>query len=404
MLNKDRICHLLQQRMNGKSTPAEKEELEAILLDHAQDALVFEALQECMQEESAASFTARPDWDIHIQQVLDIDKGLPSRSPVRRLAPGIRWWAAAAIFLLLATGIYLYTRTPAQKELAGTGKMQHDVSPGGEKASLTLADGRQIQLDSAANGELALQGNARVVKLANGQLAYNATLPANGPSAASIGQPAAYNTLTTPRGGKYELTLPDGTRVWLNAASSLRYPTAFTGKERRVRITGEAWFEVAKNTAMPFTVDVDGREEVQVLGTQFNINAYEDEPGIHTTLLQGSVRINANHHVQLLQPGQQALVDNSGGAIKVATGVDLDQVIAWKKDLFRFDNADLRTVMRQLSRWYNVDVVYEKDAPASEVFFGEMQRSLNLSQVLKGLEGVGVHFRIEDNRKVIVTK
>jgi ferric-dicitrate binding protein FerR (iron transport regulator) len=264
------------------------------------------------------------------------------------------------------------------------------VAPGGNRAVLTLSDGTQIPLDSAGNGVLAQQGNTRITKLSNGQLAYNGS----GTSESQV----LYNTMSTPLGGQYKLILPDGTTVWLNAGSSISYPTAFSGAERSVSITGEAYFDVAKNEKMPFRVKA-GNTTIEVLGTAFNINAYKDEASINTTLLTGAVRVSALQQVQTLKPGQQARV--SAGAMQVVNHVDINEVMAWKKGFFSFTDADLPTVMRQLSRWYNVQVTYEGDIP-QRLFTGEIGRDLTLAQVLKGLTKTRIKYRIENGNRIII--
>lgn len=295
------------------------------------------------------------------------------------------WWAAAAIILLLGAGAYFWTSRPAGR-LAGTTKpVQKDIPPGGNKAVLTLAGGQTIVLDSAANGMLATQGASQVIKQDNGQLAYTSDKQAH--SAALL-----YNTLSTPRGGQYRLTLPDGTGVWLNAASSITYPTAFTAQERKVTVTGEAYFEVAQDKSKPFHVQVNNME-VTVLGTYFNINAYTNEADIKTTLLEGSVRISRGGDTKLLRPGQQAQAGNAA-AIRVVDDVNTSQVVAWKNGLFDFKDADLKAVMRQLERWYDIQVEY-KGVVSGYAFRGKLQRSLNLAQVLHILDEMEVKYTLQ---------
>jgi ferric-dicitrate binding protein FerR (iron transport regulator) len=240
-------------------------------------------------------------------------------------------------------------------------------------------------LDSAANGMLATQGASQVIKQDNGQLAYTSDKQAH--TAALL-----YNTLSTPRGGQYRLTLPDGTGVWLNAASSITYPTAFAAHERKVSVTGEAYFEVAKDKSKPFHVQVNDME-VTVLGTYFNINAYTDEADIKTTLLEGSVNISKGGDTKLLRPGQQAQAGNAA-AIRVVDDVNTSQVVAWKNGLFDFKDADLKAVMRQLERWYDIEVEY-KGAVSGYAFRGKLQRSLNLTQVLHILDEMEVKYTLQ---------
>lgn len=299
---------------------------------------------------------------------------------------------AASVAGLIGLSIFFYTRLGSEKEVAKNEahtKPVNDVTPGGSKAILTLANGSTIVLDDAQNGTLAQQGNTKVIKL-NGKLDYNAS----GSSAKEI----LYNTIATPRGGQYQIELPDGSQVWLNAASSLHFPTAFAGKERRVEITGEAYFEVAKNKSMPFIVKVNNAE-VQVLGTHFNVMAYSDEAAVKTTLLEGSVKFVSQNNSTVLKPGQQSQLAKDG-QVKVANEVDLDKVMAWKNGLFKFQGEDIETVCRQLSRWYDVEVVYEKKP--DELFYADIPRNTGLADAFKALELTGkVHFKIE-GRKIIV--
>jgi len=307
--------------------------------------------------------------------------------------PGWKKWiaVAASIILLLSAGTYLWINQRAS--ITATPVVKNDLQPGLDGAILTLSDGQQIVLDSVHNGILATQGNVSVTKLSNGQLAYHGSH--------EISAGILYNTLTTPKGRKTSLVLADGTKVWLNAASSLRYPASFSGRERSVEITGEAYFEVAKNAAMPFVVKKTGTDyRIQVLGTSFNVNAYDDEQAVRTTLLQGSVRIRKGSNSTMLKPGQQALIDNGSDKIAISAEANIDQVVAWKNGLFRFDRADIHSVMRQIARWYDVEVEYKGNI--TQHFGGTISRDVNVSQVFKMLEMTGhVRFAIE-GRKIEV--
>jgi transmembrane sensor len=317
-------------------------------------------------------------------------------TPVVALASGKKWRlriaAAAAIILLVGAGSYWWvSRAPKSDGAAANTYLKNDVAPDGNKAVLTLANGASIILDSAHNGTLTQQGNSLVVKQNNGQLAYH--------TENEKPTEVVYNTLTTPRGGQYQLVLPDGSKIWLNAASSIRYPTAFAGKERKLEITGEAYFEVAKNTGMPFIVNANGME-VKVLGTHFNVNAYGDEAAIKTTLLEGAVKITKDAATAILKPGQQSRLTKLG-KIDVINDVDLEDAVAWKNGIFSFKRADTKAVMRQIARWYDVEIVYESQVPSIN-FGGEMKRDLNLSQALKGLGRMGLRFRIEGKKLVVL--
>ena len=302
---------------------------------------------------------------------------------------------AASVLLIVSLGTYyLHRNKNNQPPETNTAIVNHDIAPpASNRATITLANGQKLYLDSAANGTLATQGNINVKKLADGRIVYNG-------ESSTAGSELVYNTLTNPRGSKViDITLNDGSKVWLNAGSSITYPVAFAGNERKVTISGEAYFEVAKNVRMPFRVKINESTEVEVLGTHFNVNAYTDEASINTTLLEGSVRVTANKKVQLLSPGQQAQVNAS--AINLINDADVAQAVAWKDGLFAFTDADLPTVMRQLARWYDVEVKYEGKIPEKE-FNGKIGKTLTLNQVLRVLTKTGVNYRIEGNKITIV--
>jgi transmembrane sensor len=325
---------------------------------------------------------------------------------------------AAAIVVLVFIPVYYYmVRTPAPKAIVQAKQQTrpvHDALPGGNKATLTLADGTLIDLDKAANGTIATEGRTIVKKRSDGQLEYNGTLSEVEGSGQGTerSRRAAYNTLTTPTGGQYYVALPDGSKVWLNAASSIKYPTAFNGDERLVYLTGEAYFEIKKNHDKPFRVHFIAQPAgglaregvIEVLGTHFNVNAYADEVMLKTTLLEGQIRewpnsgdVHQPERSIILNPGQQAQLKNTAmgnGHIRVIDDADTEEAIAWKNGLFYFDNVDIQAIMRQLERWYKVQVVFKGRIPARR-FAGQVSRSLNLSQVLKILELSKVHFTIE---------
>ena len=308
----------------------------------------------------------------------------------------IRLAAAAAIAGLIAMGIYFFLRPDPSMQVAKTENVRsgnnNDVLPGKNTATLTLSDGTTVILDEAQNGTVSTQGNTKILKLDNGILSYNASHKGNVVE-------VLYNTISTPKGGQYQVLLSDGSKVWLNAASSLKFPASFTGKERKVELLGEAYFEVAKNDKMPFKVEADGME-VEVLGTHFNINSYDDESTVRTTLLKGSVRINGAKSKSFLKPGQQAKLERDGD-IKIVNNADVDQAVAWKEGRFQFNRADIHEVMRQIARWYNVSIEYK--GIVSSHFGGTISRDVNLSQVLEMLQLTGeVKFHVED-KKVVVT-
>ena len=310
----------------------------------------------------------------------------------------VRMWtwrmAAASVVGFLALSTFLWLKNNSKQPIAqmqvNNKKYKNDIQPGGNKAVLTLADGSTIVLEDAKNGVLTQQGNTKVIKQ-NGKLDYN--------SSGSGANKIMYNTISTPCGGQYRVELPDGSEVWLNAASSLRFPTAFTGKERRVEITGEVYFEVTKNKAMPFIVSVNGAE-IQVLGTHFNVMAYNDEPMLKTTLLEGAVKFVKDGNYTMLKPGQQSQLTKSGQP-KVVSDVNLTTVVAWKNGFFDFEGLDFETIARQLSRWYNVEVIYNRKI--DDLFYAEIPKNTKLSDVLKALELTGkVHFEIEGTKIIVL--
>jgi len=298
----------------------------------------------------------------------------------------------AAALLLAVAGIWLIKRMPHTKQripiLAAEAK---PVLPGRNTAILMLSNGRQVLLDSADNGDIEMEGKTRLVKVDSGSLSYKETGKKGGAQ-------MVYNTLSTPRSGQFQLTLPDGSRVWLNNISSLRYPVAFLDKTRTVELTGEAYFEIAKDPAKPFIVKVRN-ESVKVLGTSFNIMAYLDEEIIQTTLLTGGIKVESGTASITLQPNEQAMLSSTSG-LQVVKDVSSQDIISWKNGFFYFGRASFKAVMRQLARWYNVEVVYEGKAPDLE-FGGKIDRSLSLNELLKFLDKNQIHFRLE-GRKIVV--
>ncbi|MCO5238824.1 MAG: FecR domain-containing protein [Chitinophagaceae bacterium] len=312
-----------------------------------------------------------------------------------------KWGWAAAVMVVFAAGYWLIRNTAIKKNQreAAAPLVIEDLVPGGERATLTLADGTRVILDSADNGQLATQGNVTVIKLDDGQLSYKG----NGMHGAGSGQ-ALYNTISTPAGGVYQLVLSDGTQVWLNAMSSLKFPAVFTGKERRVELKGEAYFEVMSNASRPFFVNA-GEMDIKVLGTHFNVKAYRDDPIFQTTLLEGKVEVSSEKERVDITPGQQARMNVKVKNIKKMNGVNINDVMAWKNGEFFFEETELKDALRTLSRWYDFDVEYREDFEPTFIY-GSISRNKNLSEVLKILEASGIHFRIERmknmNRLVVV--
>ncbi len=317
--------------------------------------------------------------------------------------------AAAAVLILTFIGTYfLFPSKYPNKAIAKTDspqkKIKNDIAPGGNKAVLTLADGSVIVLDSATNGTIGKQGNTKIQKLDNGLLAYGI----NGRQLTENDE-AFFNIISTPRGGQYKVVLADGTKVWLNAESSIRFPVAFTGTERIVEITGEAYFEVVSltsevdNTKTPFIVKIKSlsgdQGQIKVLGTHFNVNAYDDEAMAKTTLFEGKIKVTKDNVNTMLLPGQQTQMDKKGKMI-VFDNADREEVMAWKDGLFVMKKEDIGSIMRKIARRYDVEIVYEGKVPPGRIS-GDIPRNMNLSKILEVMELSGVHFTI-DRKKVIV--
>ncbi len=394
----NRIPKLINGYLRGDLTASQQQELFDWVNESDSNSLYFnKAIDEKLLTEKFKHFDQE---DVTPR----IDKTLESVDPESKpTSKGLwvkmkKYTIAACLLLFVSSGIYyiIQNRVSNKKDTVKTtiANNKNDVPPGTDKAILTLADGSTIQLNNSGSKKIADQ-NGTAVNQQGAQLVYDAT------QASSINRSVlSYNTLATKRGNQYQLVLPDGSHAWLNAASSIRYPIAFTGNERKVEITGEVYFEVAKNRAIPFKVVANGMQ-VEVLGTHFNINSYEDEATIKTTLLEGAVKIVGGGKGSFLKPGQQAQLTKEGD-FKISNDVNTEVVIAWKDQIFQFESDDLKTIMRQISRWYDVEVVYEGNA-LNRHFTGMISRNKNLSEVLKMLELSDVHFRVE-GKKVIVTE
>jgi len=318
----------------------------------------------------------------------------PARIPVRRIY--LKRFAAASLVLFLLTASYFIILKNGKKQpIAAEAKIVESekvFEPAGNKAILTSDNGLTIVLDSAQNGTLARQSNTKIIKLDNETLVYQ-------PEGSPVGN-ISINTLNTPRGGRYQIVLPDKTKVWLNAASSLKFPSRFSGKNREVTLSGEAYFEVATNKTMPFVVSVM-ESTVTVLGTHLNINGYHDEEDVYTTLLEGSVVFSHGPDKRILHPGQQVKFNNTNTSLLVRDA-DIGQVMSWKNGFFEFDNIDLPTIMRQISRWYDVDIIYQsmnKDIKLG----GGISRNLKLPELLRLLENSGVHLKLEGSKLFVST-
>jgi len=376
-MDQQQVSVLLKKYKAGTLSPDEKARLESWYISEAGKQKV--QLSEAELEDVSKLIRARLPLKYH--------------QPVQRRL-WLRYAAAASIALAVIIGGYFYY----QPQIFNRDSLivnVNDVPPGQNKATLILANGQKITLDQAGNGELAKEAGVTITKTTNGELVY--TVQASTIDPASI----QHNTMLTGNGEQYQIILPDGSHVWLNAASSITYPTRFVGNDRTVQLKGEAYFEIAHNAAKPFRVQTSN-QVVEVLGTHFNINSYTDEPTVKTTLLEGSVRVSSREStaVKILKPGQQSVLSGQQLTVNEA---NLAEAMAWKEGFFRFYDEDIESIMRKLSRWYNIDIVYD-GAITTEMYYGRISKYKNISEVLRMLEKAeGVRFKIE-GRRVTVRK
>lgn len=372
-MNNKKAEGLIKKYLNRTCTPEEKALLESWYIKKAAE-----------EEEHT---TNTPDY---FELESEIWTELKRR---KRQEPKLNWWiiAATAACVVICSAIYFsYQNTNIQTEK----KYSSDkITPGNNKAELILADGSKIALREAKNGILANQNGVYIKKLHDGQLDYNVLqTPADTTS--------TYNILRTPKGGQYQINLPDGTKVWLNAASSLKFPTAFNGKNRVVEVSGEAYFEVKSNKQKPFKV-ISSDQIIEVLGTHFNINAYPDELLVKTSLIEGLVKVTTSSKTAVINPGQQTIYDTKNQAIKIQFA-NIEDVMAWKNGYFQFNSEDIGGIMRKIARWYDVEIVYHKNF-VNQRFAGTISRFEEVSKVLRMLELTGsIHFKIEGRRITVM--
>jgi transmembrane sensor len=400
-----RLKALILKHLREELTPSEQDELQHWINHSEENRELFgqltdpDKLRKNMQEFHEARATIWNRIDLQVGEEKAARKA--DTSHTTRTKRRIWAYAAAASLLLLSTGVYLWQlRSSGSAKSANIAGSLQDIPPGGNKASLTLANGSVILLEKRVNGRLAEQGTTSITKDSN-LLAYTAALP-------TVGQPqASFNTLTTPRSGQFQLVLPDGSKVWLNNASSLRYPVSFQGPSREVTLlSGEAYFEIVPITypgghsRIPFTVKINGLA-INVLGTSFNISAYPDEESIMTTLITGKVQLAGTQHQAILEPGEQAMIARDK-EWTIRKDVDTDEAVAWIRGYFHFTHENIREVLQQLARWYDIEVEFRIPAPDYN-FDGEIGRDLSLLAILKHLEKKDMHFHIE-GKKLIVSK
>lgn len=393
--NQSRLTYLYGQWLSKTASEAERQEflllLETTGPENGLPPLMKEAWDTIREEEGLFSLRQKNDLATLILKNTAMAAG-PEHPVVQIQAPRRSWlrYAAAVVLLLGATATVYFSLfreadPPAPAENGNLSK----VLPGGDRAVLTLADGSEIVLDSAGNGLLAQQGNVEVIKLANGQISY---------ALKGAAQAGMMNTMRTPRGGQYQLNLPDGSRVWLNAASSISFPASFAGRQRKVAVTGEAYFEVVKDAAQPFLVDVDGQSTIEVLGTSFNINAYRDDEGIKSTLVTGSIKVSGmdtKQHAAVLKPGQAWF----NGKVETT---DIARDIAWKNGIFDFGGKSFQSVMKEIERWYDLQVQYKGAVPDFK-FSGQMDRGVQLGDLIRFLQQYGLRIQLE-GRKLIIAE
>lgn len=404
MMNETRIIHLLQRYADAVLTREERTELIA-LLDNVQNTEIPDHLVQAMVAE-AASLPAEslPGEAVEkfIRGIVAVDKPVaPAETPLVKSLPRIpawrRWSWVAALAIVFGIGVYWYTINADRKKLPPVQLLSADeILPGKDRALLTLDDGSTIALDSASHGAIARQGTVNIIKTANGELRYE-------PAGATPGK-TMINTVQTPRGGQFKIRLPDGTDVWLNAASAIRYPAAFTDTERVVRVTGEVYFEVAKYKQKPFVVIVDDKARIEVLGTHFNINAYSNAESLNTTLLEGQIKLLTLYNLAksdirgyLMKPGQQVQLSDK---LNVIENADIARVMAWKNGLFDFTGTGFESVMKDVERWYDIEVQYEGPVPDMK-FKGRMDRGVKLSGIVRFLEDYGLKTRLEGRTLII---
>ncbi len=365
-----------------KTAASETEELMELIADKENEEQVNEIFQTSWDKFNSVNppFTKAKSQKIFERILLQV-------KPVKTIRLWPRIVAAASILLFVSFGTYFLLHKKIQQQYANESAAK--IKPGQNKAILTLANGSQLVLSGVNNGKIAVQGNIIINKTASGQVVY--TVADEAPAT------SVFNTISTPRGGQYRLTLSDGTNIWLNAASSIKYPTTFTGKDRLVELTGEAYFEVAHNKAMPFRVKTS-TQVVEVLGTHFNINAYGDESFTKTTLLEGSVKVTHNNEEKILIPGEQSSLNSNTFNVAEA---NVKEVVAWKNGYFRFNNASLPVILRQFSRWYDIAIVYDQSMN-NQYFNGKITRSADLYRVLQILEKGGIRYKVEGRQLTII--
>lgn len=382
-MDKNHLDNLIYKYINDIATSAEREELLHWYREKNETDVAWPS--EFIKEEEA----------VRLRMLNNIRSHIASHVPKKYSRKNL-WYgsvAAAMLIVIVSAGIYHRYFSLAQEKNITAYAIPSDILPGGNKARLTLANGLKVVLDSVRTGLLINEGNATILKKMDGQIEYRSKVNRWHELTVRDTSAVVYNTISTPRGGKYQVILSDGTQVWLNAASSLRFPVTFSGKERAVELTGEAYFEVAKNKFLSFKVISTG-QTVQVLGTHFNISSYPDEASVKTTLLEGKVEVikNKTFEKRILKPGYEANIGTQSTGIGMSK-VEATKAVAWKEGMFSFKNADIKSILRQAARWYDVEVRYKGKTP-NEKFTGEIPSNLPASMFLEMLSFAGIKFEI----------
>ena len=389
-----RLAFLFKRYYEGSATAAETTEMMALIEASGDDTYISQLMKETWNAlQNSETFFSPPESDTLFSSITAPQGSHNKRfdNKNRRVRHFIWLRYAAILILLMGMGIFWKLKNSRNEEKISSATPVKDIPAGGNKAMLTLSDGSTILLDSAGNGLLARQGDTEISKTKSGQLVYNLK------GAGLNGMETRINTITTPKGGTYQIVLPDGSKVWLNAASSISFPTMFASNERKVKISGEVYFDVEKDKTKPFLVQF-GDAEIEVFGTSFNIKAYHDESSSQTTLIEGSIALKNGKQSKRLLPGQQTEISQNGHLI--TENVDVNEATAWKDGLFFFKDADVETVMRQVARWYDVEISYEGKVPVRQLT-GKVSRNVNISDLLGMLNYTGINCKLQ-GRKIIV--
>ena len=383
MINQERVSALILKKLANELSEEENREIEDWLAIEGNRAFFEQEIKSRLLYDQVEH---RSEMD---EQAIDkrVYSAITKRPPVKPFFRTLRWVAAASVVVLLAgTGLHVYHRSSSKIYPTELPK-QFVIHPGSDKARLQLANGTVIELDTVKNGSIAVQSGTMIVK--NGAAVHYT-------ASSGIAGTEAYNVLTTPRAGQYQIILPDGSKVWLNNVSTLRYPVAFSGKERRVELTGEAFFEIAKLTDKPFYVSA-GNSTIAVLGTSFNVSVYADEDLHRTTLIDGKVKVTTSAGSLVLHSGEQAEEVNARLSVRHP---DVYSVISWRNGFFNFSDASVETVMKQIGRWYDVKIEYE-GRPATQKLEGSISRNQDLSETLAALELLKIHTKLKDSTVIV---